>query len=388
MVTVITLRLNLQQVNEILVGFIHTMYYSGMLLGSIFVERQIKQIGYIRAFALFGALVATGFLLMGLVGGILPWVIIRFFHGYCLAGLYVTIEGWLLAASTVNTRGKILALYTICLYGSSSVGQIAVHFTDEISQIPFTIAGLISIIGIMPVLLIRQPVPEIHNTPPLKVTKYIRLAPLGLFGCFISGIVMGAILSFGPNFAQEAGLKPSVIMFSIIFGGLILQFPIGKVSDLFDRRKISFIIGLAILLPAITMMIFSDYKILIISSMVLGGLAFSLYPLAVAQVIDKHQGDSILPATSMALFSYGIGAVIGPISIAFLLKLLSYKIFLPFISLMFLLTSFSSVISLNRDKKVKIDEQARFVALPRVSPIANELDPRESPEEFESLHNN
>lgn len=383
MVTLITLRLTLLDASEQMIGFIHTSFYAGLLIGALYVERQIKQIGYIRAFAVFGALTAGSFLVLGLFDHHPQWIVIRFIQGYCLAGLYVSIEGWLLAYSTVDTRGKILACYMIFLYGSQSLSQFIIKYVEHLSIYPFIICALISILGIIPVLIVKHPAPEIHHAPPLKIMKYLKIAPLGIFGCFISGVVLSSLYAFGPSFAQQSNIDEASMMFALIFGGLLLQLPIGKASDRIDRRKVMLLVGLIALIPSIPMIFFNHIIVVMVCSLVFGGLAFSLYPLGVSQVIDQQADDSILPATAMALLSYGCGSVIGPVLTANLLAYAGYISFFPFLCFLFFLTSCSNYFSILLDKKIKIEDQSEFVAMPRLTTVANELDPRESPEEYE-----
>lgn len=68
----------------------------------------------------------------------------------------------------------------------------------------------------------------------------------------IGGSLLGSIYTLLPIFLVRVGSDHdmiSVLMMTTILGGMLLQVPIGKLSDLIDRRKVIFLAGAGILLP-------------------------------------------------------------------------------------------------------------------------------------------
>jgi hypothetical protein len=109
---------------------------------------------------------------------------------------------------------------------------------------------------------------------------------------------------------------------------------------------------------------------------ILGGLVFTLYPLAITEVCDRLQPEDITKATSMLLLTYGIGGVIGPLVAPIWINLHpTYGLFI------FILTNATILIimglrSFIHSSAVPEEMQTEFLSLPRVSPVAYELDPR------------
>ena len=76
------------------------------------------------------------------------------------------------------------------------------------------------------------------------------------------------------------------------------------------------------------------------------------------------------------MFAYGVGAVLGPPIVSLFMEAFATVALLYYISFVaFILFSFG--LYRNKiEKNVPQEDQVEFIAMPRVSPMANELDPR------------
>ena len=57
----------------------------------------------------------------------------------------------------------------------------------------------------------------------------------------MTGVMMGAVFGMGAVYGANAGLsvrEVSFFMSALVLGGAVLQFPIGRLSDLFNRRQV------------------------------------------------------------------------------------------------------------------------------------------------------
>ena len=377
--TFITIKLSILDVTVIMLGLIHSAFYGGILVGALKSEEIINRVGHIRAFASFSSILTITILLQALYQVPYTWILLRFFAGFATAATYVIIESWLLAQSTKNNKGKILSIYMICLYSAQTLGQFGLDVVNIDSIEPFIFAAIVSIIATIPASLTYLQAPEIKPLPKLAINKYFFASPLGFIGCTSSGLILSAIYSFLPKYAVDQGLSVSIMVGLTIAGGFCLQLPIGKLSDTFDRVKIIIILSLlvTIICLLLTFVAFSNELLIYTIMFAFGGLCFTIYPLCIAQVCDHLEHDAnIINVTGVLLFAYGVGAVLGPPIVSFFIELSStsalfYYTF--FVSLMLFL------LGLYYNKAVKTppqDEQVEFIAMPRVSPIANKLDPR------------
>ena len=58
------------------------------------------------------------------------WFVMRLLTGFCFAGTYVIVEGWLNERSDNNTRGRILSLYMMVSYAGLAGGQWLLNVAD------------------------------------------------------------------------------------------------------------------------------------------------------------------------------------------------------------------------------------------------------------------
>ena len=313
--TFISIKLNSEGVSNLILGFVHASFYIGFLIGSLKAERLIKRIGYIRSFAALACLYMSAIMFQGMFINPYLWMLMRLLSGISIASLYIVIESWLLMKSSVRTRGKIMALYMIAVYGSQSMSQLFVQFMPVHSLWPFLFVGFLGSLSIFPVAVTYTKSPEIiENYPKKKFREICKLAPLGLIGCFTAGLILSAIYSFIPSFANAYHISPSYIMTITIAGGFLLQWPIGYLSDIFNRRSVLVVTSFSIIIPSLLIILFlKNISFVLIMSFILGGCCFTIYPLSITQVCDKIDPIYTTYATSILSCIYGIDSILGPV---------------------------------------------------------------------------
>jgi MFS family permease len=369
-----------QGYSDLTIGLVHSAYYAGMLVGTLKVEHFIHRVGHIRAMATFASVCAIMILLQSLYQDPYIWVIFRLIVGYCLAGVFVVIESWILDKGTDQTRGQLLSLYMVAFYSAQAGGQLFLELYPIDSLQPFILASLLCCCGIVPVVITKSKSPEIHEPQVKKTVHVLFESPFGFLGCVIAGLILSAIYSFGPNFAQSHDVSPGLMMGTIIMGGVILQIPMGRLSDLFDRRSVLMILALLTVVPCFVIpFVTHDSTLLFLTLFVLGGLSFTLYPVSLAQSCDRIDPKVLTSVTAVLLMAFGIGSVIGPlISPYFMFWYGSVGLFyyVAVMSSVLVLIGFASIYLF---KKVPAEQQNAFIALPRSSPILYDLDPRGKP---------
>ena len=372
--TFISVKINSIDGSEIALGLIHSAFYGGMLFGALKSEEIINRVGHIRAFASFSSLLTFTIIFQALYQSPNFWIFLRFFAGFSTAAIYVIIESWLLAQSTKSNKGKILSIYMLCLYSAQTIGQFGLDIIDVDTMQPFLLAALIASISMIPASLTHMKAPEIQKLPKMTVSKYFSASPLGFIGCIVSGLMLSSIYGFLPSYALDNNLSVSVLVGITIAGGFVLQWPIGKLSDMFDRAVIITLLGLTVIIVCFVISFAPLHNIAVYTiSFFLGGLCFTLYPVCIAQVCDYLSNSNIINVTGVLLFAYGIGAVSGPPILAFLVKLFSSTALFYFISFVSLILFAFGLYSLKTVKAVSQDKQVDFVVIPRVSPVASGL---------------
>lgn len=372
-----SLRLDALGFDEWIVGLVHSAYYLGMLIGAARAEGVINRVGHIRGYAAYAAIGTICLMLQGLTPHPAAWVLIRMMMGFCLAVYYIVVESWFLSQATPTTRGVILSLYMITLYLSQAVSQFIINLIDIDSAQPFLVAGLLGAASAVPLTLTRSPSPHLHEPSGHSLKSLFEQSRFGFSGCLISGIILSSIYSFAPLFAKTNDLSVSSVMSICIFGGVLLQWPVGKLSDIFDRRRTLFIVTLATALESILIIFIEPQEGWVYFHLfIIGGLVFTLYPLSITEVCDRLQPNDITKATGMLLLTYGIGAVAGPLIAPACINLIpTYGLFL-FTLVNSAVLGCLGIRSFIYSKPVPEDLQGEFVPLPRLTPVAYELDPR------------
>ncbi len=363
--------------SDLTIGLVHSAYYAGILVGTLKVEHFIQRVGHIRAMSTFSSICAIMILLQGLFQDPYVWVLLRFVVGVSLAGIFVVIESWLLDKGTNTTRGQLLSLYMVAFYSAQAFGQYFLDLYPIDSLQPFILASLLCCAGIVPVAMTRAKSPEIHEPEVKRAGEVLVESPFGFFGCIISGLMLSSIYSFGPNFALSHDVSPAGLMSIIIMGGVLLQVPMGRLSDVFDRRSVLMILAGLTIIPCLIIPHVVDQKTpLMITAFLLGGLSFTLYPLSVTHACDRINSKVLTSVTAVLLMAFGIGSVLGPlISPYFMLWYGSVGLFY-YVAMMSGLLVVVGFASIRLFPKVPACQQNEFVPLPRSSLIVYDLDPR------------
>ncbi len=306
------------------IGVISAMYFFGMTAGPYFSQPLIARVGFIRAYAIFAAVMSISTISMGMFTNPVLWGILRFVCGYSLAGLFIVIESWCLCAAGSENKGSVFSFYLFAYYGAQSLSQLLlnIHFSETLVAFCFvSVLASLSII-IVSTTRVDAPIPEAEGlTPPWKFFNKI---PLAILTSFVGGVILGSIYTIYPLFLQDVGLGSSglsYIMMATVLGGMCLQIPIGKLSDRMDRRLVIFyVLVIFIGISVLMLFIHQFYWELLFGSFLMGGMAFVLYPLSISHASDYVNENQILSVIGTLTITYGLGSMMGPLAVSFVME--------------------------------------------------------------------
>lgn len=387
--TLLGLRAEMEAFSGSEIGVVMSAYFVGYVVGSYWCPPLIRRVGHIRAFAAMAALGATAVMIHPLAVNPAAWVILRVITGFCMLGLYMVIESWLNEQVEHHRRGKVFAVYMTTNLVALGIGQFLILPYGAGGTTTFMIAALLITLGLVPVALtdVREPTPV--ETPKLSVRYLFQISPLGVTGGFISGLGNGAFWGMGAVFGARIGLAPShiaVFMSALILGGALLQFPIGHLSDRFDRRSVLTVVAFLSAALAALAWLFAGVSEagLIVAAVLYGGFSFAVYSLSVAHLNDHIQPGEVLEATRGVLLLNGVGAALGPMLAGAAMELWGPRTLPLFWALSMGALGVFAVARMRISAPIPAEEQAEFVPLARTSPMALEMDPRAELEpEFE-----
>ena len=325
--TLLGVRSRIEGFSTAVVGLIMAAYFLGLLQGALRAASVVSAVGHIRAFAAFASVMSVTALVHVIVVEPVVWCILRFASGFCMAGMIIVTESWLNARCTKRTRGQVMALYMVTNYFFAGCGQFLLTVADPARFQLFSIASIIFSLALVPVLLTRSTAPNPPNRDPSSLRELWRTSPLGLLGAFCSGLVNASFFSLAPVFALGLGLSigsTSAFMASVIFGGLLLQYPVGHLSDRIDRRTVLSMVALATSAACIGIVVVSGWQPswIYLAGILYGGLSFTVYSLCAAHANDFAPPEKLVQTASGLLTAYGFGAFIGPIVAAFVMHFL------------------------------------------------------------------
>lgn len=245
--TLLTLRMHDAGSSSLMIGLATAAYYAGLAIASFKIENLIIRVGHIRAFSAFASILTVISLLSGIIAT--PWILIilRFAGGCATAGLFIVIESWLLILGNIKTRGQLLSIYMLTLYAAQALGQFLLNFGAPSSLLLFMIAGILCSLSIIPLSVTKIGNPEFEEPNSLNFVKLYKKCASSIVGCFCSGLLLGSIYGLLPLYLVKAheGINVAFYMALTIFGGMSLQYPMGKLSDHVDRRTV--LIGISLL---------------------------------------------------------------------------------------------------------------------------------------------
>jgi MFS family permease len=313
-------RAALEGFDDGLIGLVMSAYFAGFLLGSLLAPRLILKVGHIRAFGTVTALASVTILIHASFIEPWTWAAMRLLTGFAFSAIYVIAESWLNQAATNQNRGQLLSIYMVILLAGTCVGQFMLILADPAGFALFILISVMVSVAAIPILMSVLPTPELEETERVSIAHLWRRAPMGVIGIVLVQWSTSVVFGMGAVYGARLGLNVGEIalfMGSIMGGGMILQWPLGRISDLVDRR---WVMGVASLCAVAAAVMASDELVagnrLYLFAFLFGGFCLSQYSLVVALIQDHLRPAEIIPASGTIVLLSGLVSVCGPLMVA------------------------------------------------------------------------
>ena len=376
--TLLTLRGVAEGYSTGLIGLMMSGYFAGFLIGTWLAPSLIRRIGHIRTFAFYACLAAIAALLHVLIVNPWVWLVLRVLYGIALVTLYMVIESWLNAQVSGDKRGQAFAVYMVVNLAALAAAQQLLSLDSPMQFTLFALAAILISSALMPITLTRQAQPTQPDVPPTDLLQLARIAPLPLMGAGISGLTLGGFWGLAPVYASQSGFDAAGVgrlMSVTILGGAVLQWPIGLFSDRHDRRQVLiWVVGLGAVLAALLTPLTAG-PLLLGLLFIWGGLAFSIYSIAVAQMVDQLRPDEILSGSSGLLLANGFGAALGPLVAGGLMSAFGPRALPVFFAVSMALLAVYALFRARRVVDLLTEPHGQFTAMLRTTPTVMELMP-------------
>ncbi|WP_306755200.1 MFS transporter [Paracoccus actinidiae] len=360
-------------------------YYAGFLLGSLSVPALIKNVGHVRVFAALGSMISSVLVLYSVEPNWIWWTLLRVIIGYCFCGVYITSESWLNAGSTNENRGQTLSAYMIVQLLGIVAAQALLNLSDPGGYTLFIVASVLVSFAFMPILLSARPAPQFQTIKRMTFGQLYRASPLGCVGIFLIGGVFAVLSGMSSVWGATIGLSVaqiSIFVAASYAGGLVMQYPIGWISDRYDRRKLVLMLSAVGAVTGIAVLASQPGTLgLIVAGALMGGLVNPIYALLLAYTNDYLDQSDMAAASAGLLFIYGIGSMGGPIITGWLMELIGPDGFWLYMGVLLGMLAVYAGWRTTRRRALTPEEQGNFAVItPNATTIAVEaaLDEKQS----------
>jgi len=287
-------------------------------------------------------------------------------------------------------------------YVGMALGNFLLNVSNPKHYEPFILISLLFSIALIPILLTKRKPPKFKKNSSIKIKELFKISPFGSFSMFCTGFIFAPIFSLLSVYAVTMKLsifETSLLLVGVMLAGALFQWPIGSLSDKYDRRKI--IIG-----SSIAAMFFSFSAILVsgagnslpnlfmestvsfnyfstamdktklfIFIILLSGVTLPLFSLNLALVNDYIPKEKFVAAGGGLNIIFGLGAMAGPIMCSTLMHFLGPNGFFIHL-LVFLLAIIIFGCYRISQREIENNPESTFTPLPTtITSLGIELDP-------------
>ena len=245
------------------------------------------------------------------------WFPLRFILGGTIFLVLISSDIWVAQGATKARRGRMIAIYGTSITGGMAAGPLLVPLVGSDGTFPILIGAGILAGAALPLLLAYGPAPAMEKAGKLNARALLLLTPLLVAGVFAFGIINSSALSLLPVFGLHLGMEEQaavLLVTLLVAGSILMQLPLGWLSDRMERHHVLKICavagtGAAIALP---LTIGTDWAMWI-SLFVLGGAISGLYIVSLAIVGDCYTGGELARAVIVIAMIFAVGSTLGPL---------------------------------------------------------------------------
>jgi MFS family permease len=305
-------------------GMVMAFHFAGYLIGAKFITRALATVGHIRVFAALASLASTAVLVNAILVTPLSWSVVYMVSGFCNAGVFVVLESWLNDRASNTTRGMILGLYMMFMMGGTAGGQLLINVGPPQGFELFVLSSVLISAAVIPVTLSASSTPPMTTPESMPVRELYRTIPSAVVGLFLCSFVQSAATSMGAVFGTEAGMSTAkVASFTsvAVVGAVVLQIPLGTLSDRYPRRGVIAIVGaISCAIAGLGTLVSPSSSLILLVNFAFGAFVFPLYGQFVALANDWIPPEKRLAAASGIVMVSGMGAVFSPMVLAFAME--------------------------------------------------------------------
>lgn len=274
---------------------------------------------FIGAFAFIGFYFATSFWM---------WFPLRAVLHVALTVLFILSEFWISTSAPPHKRGFVLGIYATVLSLGFAGGPWLFAQIGSQGFRPFGVTFALVLLAAIPVLAAWRESPRIHSreTGASGFLRFIWLVPTATAAVLVFGAVETGGFALFPVYGSRIGYSEAdaALLLSMIgLGNVLLQIPLGMLSDrIGDRRHLLLVcaavgLGGTVLMPFLVF----DWHLMAGMLFIWGGVVAALYTIGLAHLGSRLSGHDLASANAAFVLCYGLGMVLGPQAIGIFMDL-------------------------------------------------------------------
>ena len=248
------------------------------------------------------------------------WFPLRAVLHIALTVLFILSEFWISSCAPPHHRGFVLGIYATVLSLGFAAGPWIFAQLGSGGFAPFGAVFAIVMVALIPVLAAWRESPRIaprQDGSHSGFLRYIWLVPTATGAVLVFGAVETGGFALFPVYGARSGFTEgdAALLLSMIgLGNVLMQIPMGMISDRIRDRRHLLIACAAVGLLGVALMpsIAGNWHLLAGVLFLWGGVVAALYTIGLAHLGSRLSGHELANANAAFVLCYGLGMVLGP----------------------------------------------------------------------------
>jgi MFS family permease len=194
-------------------------------------------------------------------------------------------------------------------------------------------------LAMLPLFCVANVSGDFADKPASHPFSMFYKAPQIITAVALFGLYEATLMALLPIWAVRLGFGTSLAaatLTAVNFGSVMLQWPIGTLSDRIDRRVMLRLCGAGGLCgSAIVVAVGGPWTGVLLVLGVWGGVNAAIYPVALSMAGDRFRGSELITVNAAIIIAYGLGGLVGPTLGGSAMDLMGPRGLPVFISLLF-----------------------------------------------------
>lgn len=288
----------------------------GTVLAVPLVPRTARAIGVPLMLGLALLAASAGMVLFWLWPNLAAWTLLRFVLGCAIGVVFTLSEFWINAAADPARRGTVMGIYSTALYAGFASGPLILSQTGTSGLLPYALTAGLVLLGLIPLAMAGRQAPRIDEPASHSVLRFIITVPTATVGAFIFGAAETGIIIQLPVHNVRLGYsehEATLLLSALTLGNVLMQMPLGWLSDRMDRRKLLLVLAIVSALLSLALLAgppgFWRFAVLLFA---LGGSAGAIYTVGLAHLGTRFTGADLAAANAAFILLYSVGLMFGP----------------------------------------------------------------------------